>query len=145
MYKKVLLPISGENNCRRGLIALKRALEVCDGMFMVLHVTDAIPQTVGGEARTRLMHENESHGQILIEPVIEQLKTAKVHFRAIVKSGTVAETIVQVADEEGVDLIVMFTDGREDLQDFFLGSAAERVLRNTGVDLLAVRQDVNQA
>lgn len=139
MYKKVILPVSGEEHGKRASIALKKALEVCDGMIILLHVAEAIPQTVGGSAREELVRSSEAHGQVLLEPLVEQLKTAGVHFRTLIKSGTIAETIVSVADEEKADLIVMFTDGRKDLEALFLGSIAERVLRNTGVDLLAVR------
>lgn len=141
MYKKILLPVSGEAHGKRAGIALKKALQLCDGMIIVLHVTDPIPQTVGGEARLELEHDDSARGHVVLAPIIEQLETAGAHFRTCVEAGTVAETIVRVADEESVDLIVMFTDGRESLQEFLLGSITERVLRNTGVDLLAVRQE----
>lgn len=141
MYKKVLLPVSGEAHGKRASIALKKAIKLCEGMIIVLHVTEVIPQTVGGEARHELEHDNTAQGQIVLAPIIELLETAGAHFRTRVDSGTIAETIVRVADEEGVDLIVMFTDGREDLKDFLLGSITERVLRNIDVDLLAVRKE----
>ncbi len=95
---------------------------------------------MGGESRLELERENRAQGMLVVTPIIEQLENAKVHFHTCIESGTVAETIVRVADEEKADLIVMFTDGREDLKDFLLGSATERVLRNTGTDLLAVRR-----
>lgn len=141
MYKKVLLPVSGDMHGKRAMIALRKAVKLCEGMLIVLHVTEPIPQTVGGEARQELEHDNAAQGQIVLAPVIEHLETAGAHFRTCVESGTVAETIVRVADEENVDLIVMYTDGREDLKDFLLGSITERVLRNIDVDLLAVRKD----
>lgn len=132
--------MSGESRGQRSIIALKKALEVCDGIIIVLHVTPPIPQTVGGESRLELERENRAQGMLVVTPIIEQLENAKVHFHTCIEAGTVAETIVRVADEEKADLIVMFTDGREDLKDYLLGSATERVLRNTGTDLLAVRR-----
>lgn len=141
MYKRVLLPVSGETRGQRSSIALKKALQVCDGVIILLHVTPPIPQTVGGEGRLELERENRAQGMLVLTPIIEQLESAKVHFHTCIEGGTVAETIVRVADEEKADLIVMFTDGREDLKDFLLGSETERVLRNTGIDLLAVRRD----
>lgn len=141
MYKKVLLPVSGEEHCKRASIALKKALALCDGMIIVLHVCEPIPQTVGGDARKELEHDHTARGQVVLAPIIEQLETAGAHFRTRVESGTTAETIVDIADEENADLIVMYTDGREDLKEFLLGSTTERVLRNTGIDLLAVRRE----
>lgn len=141
MYKKVLLPVSGEEHGKRALAALRKAMEVSDGMIILLHVSDPIPQTVGGDARLELERDNNAHGQVLMAPVIEQLENAGKHFRALVEGGTPAETIVTVADREGADLIVMHTDGREDLKDFLVGSITERVMRNTGVDMLVIREE----
>lgn len=141
MYKRILLPISGEARGQRSSIALKKALEICDGVLILLHVTPPIPQTVGGANREELERENRAQGMLLLTPIIEQLENAKIHFHTCIEAGTVAETIVRIADEEKADLIVMFTDGREDLKEFLLGSTTERVLRNTGTDLLVVRRE----
>lgn len=139
MYKRVLLPISGKERGERSRKALKKALEVCDGEIIVLHVTEPIPQVVGGEQRIELEHQNTAEGMTVLYPVVEQLKLAAASFHIRVEGGTPAETIVRIADEENADLIIMFTDGRDGFEDMFFGSITERVLRNTGVDLLAVR------
>lgn len=139
MYKKVLLPVGGDGHPENGIIALKKALEICDGTFIILHVTEAIPQTVGGEAREELEKENKAQGEEILAPVAEYLEHADKHFESCVEGGTPAETIVTVADREDVDLIVLSTQGRENLKEFLVGSITERVLRNTEKDLLAVR------
>lgn len=145
MYKKALLPVSGESRGHRSLIALERAMEVCDGEIIVLHVTTPIPQTVGGEARTELERENAAHGLLVLAPIIERLESANAHFHTRVIPGTPAEEIVNIADEENADVIVMYTDGRDGLEDILLGSITERVLRNLSQsDLLAVRGDPDQ-
>lgn len=139
MYKKVLLPVSGKSDGQRAIKAMKKAVELCDGEIILLHVTEPISQVLTGEARAEIEKENSAHGLTLLCPVIEELEIAKAHFHARVEAGTPADTIVRVADEEKADLIVMFTDGRDGLEDMLLGSITERVLRNTDVDLLAVR------
>lgn len=139
MYKKVLLPVSGQERCKRAGIALKKALDVCDGEIVLLHVTSPIPNTVGGEAREELLRDDTAKGLVTMAPIIEQLEATGRQFHTRVVGGNPEEAIVSVADEENADLIVMFTDGRDGFSDMLLGSVAERVLRNTGIDLLAVR------
>lgn len=139
MFKRILLPVSGKTHCKRARKALEKAKKVCDGEITLLHVTAPIPQIIGGEQREQLIRDNQAEGLRTMAPLIEDMKEAGIPFRALVKSGTPAETIVQVADEEKMELIVMFTDGREDLEDVFFGAITERVLRNTAVDLLAVK------
>lgn len=139
MYKKALLPVSGKTHCARAAKALAKAKSVCDGELILLHVVQPVPQIVGGEAREELLRDGEAKGLMVMGPIIEELEAAGAHFHTRIVPGTPAETIVKIADEEKADLIVMFTDGRDDLGDMLLGSITERVLRFTGVDLLAVK------
>ena len=139
MYSKVLLPVSGESRGDRSRKALAKAMAVSAGEIVLLHVSEPISQVVGGEAHMELEREATAQGLTLLCPIIEILENAGAAFHTRVEAGTPAETIVRIADEEKVDLIVMFTDGRDGLGDMLIGSVTERVLRNTGVDLLAVR------
>jgi nucleotide-binding universal stress UspA family protein len=54
--------------------------------------------------------------------------------------GRVAEAIVQEARDAGCDLIVIGTHGRRGLSRALLGSDAERVLRQSPVPVLLVRE-----
>lgn len=139
MYKKVLLPVSGKFRGERGRKALDKARELCQGEIILLHVTEPIAQIVGGEQREELEGQHMAQGLLVLSPIIEELELAGAPFHTRVVPGTPAETIVKVADEEGADLIVMCTDGRDGFEDMLLGSITERVLRTTDVDLLAVR------
>lgn len=139
MFKRVLLPVSGKTHCERSGKALAKAKSICKGEIILLHVCEPVAQIVGGEAREELLRQHHEDGLAIMGPLIERLQTENIPFHARVEDGTPAETIVKIADEEKVDLIVMFTDGRDDLGDVFFGSITERVLRNTGIDLLAVR------
>jgi nucleotide-binding universal stress UspA family protein len=56
-----------------------------------------------------------------------------------VATGDPADAIVQVAQDLGVDLIVMATHGRTGLQHVLLGSVAERVIRHAPCPVLAIR------
>lgn len=139
MYNKVLVPVSGKAHGERARKALAKAMAISSGEIVLLHVAEPISQVVGGEAHMELKREEAAQGLTLLCPIIEILESAGVPFHTRVEEGTPAETIVRVADEEKADIIVMYTDGRDGLGDMLLGSITERVLRNTGVDLLAVR------
>lgn len=54
--------------------------------------------------------------------------------------GRVADAIVHEAREAGCDLIVIGTHGRRGLSRALLGSDAERVLRQSHVPVLLVRE-----
>ena len=138
MFKKVLVPVCGETRGSRTRKSLDMALELCDGEIILLHVTEPIATVVGGAARQELEAQMRAEGTAILAPMIEKLQIDKRAFHTRVEPGTVAETIISIADQEDVDLIVMYTDGRDELSDMLLGSITERVLRNTTRTLLVV-------
>lgn len=66
----------------------------------------------------------------------------RVH-RALVV-GTPFVEIVRCAREQDVDLIVMGTHGRSALEHVFLGSVAEKIVRNAPCPVLTVQPDGHQ-
>lgn len=56
--------------------------------------------------------------------------------------GDAAAEIVRMAENRGVDMIVMGTHGRTGLAHVFLGSVAEKVVRTARVPVLVVKESV---
>ena len=69
---------------------------------------------------------------------IAQEKLAGISHEVFVASGNAAPEILKLAGEQKVDLIVMGTHGRRGVQHFFLGSVAERVVRESPVPVVTV-------
>jgi len=67
-----------------------------------------------------------------------QKKLKRVSHDVFVASGNVATEIINLAANSGVDLIVMGTHGYKGVKHFFLGSVAERVLRESPVPVLTI-------
>ena len=139
MYKTVLIPVSGKNGLARTKTALTHARRLSCGEIILLHVFEPLPQIVGGEAHAELLAEQQAKGQTLLNTVLADSDTSGKQVRCRVEEGTTAETIIRVAHEENAELIIMYTDGRDGLQDMLLGSVTERVLRNTDTALLVIR------
>ena len=139
MYKTVLIPVSGQNGLVRAKAALAHAHRLSCGDIVLLHVFEPLPQIVGGEAHAELLAEQKARGQTLLNTVMADANLSGERVRCRVDEGTTAETIIRVAHEENADLIIMYTDGRDGLQDLLLGSVTERVLRNTDTTLLVIR------
>ena len=54
IYQRVLVPVSGKNSGERAAKALRHAKTLCSGEIILLHVTEALPNLVGGAAHTEL-------------------------------------------------------------------------------------------
>jgi nucleotide-binding universal stress UspA family protein len=92
-------------------------------------VDPALQRTLEADARSRL------------ELMISNEDRAQRRARAIVlASNSPAAAIVEYAEEEDVDLIVIGTHGRGGVAHLLLGSVAERVVRTAPCPVLTVRQ-----
>lgn len=73
---------------------------------------------------------------------VEEIADAPDEIRCHVVEGTgIADAICESAEKLGADLIVMGTHGRTGLAHVFLGSVAERTLRNARCPVLVVQAD----
>jgi universal stress protein A len=104
------------------------------------------PSSVEGLAR----HGSPSQSEVVIIDYVEKAETelddlarsqlkGSVPAKARVAVGRPAEEILQVAGDEGVDLIVMGTHGRTGLRHVLMGSVAETVMRTAPCPVLTVK------
>lgn len=140
MYKTILVPVSSKNGLARAQACLRHAMPLVEGDIVLLHVFEPIPLVVGGDAHAELLADKTAEGHTLLNSVTAGLENKNISYRCRIEEGTIAETIIRVAHEENADLIIMYTDGRDGLEDMLLGSITERVLRNSDTTLLAVRR-----
>ena len=72
----------------------------------------------------------------------ELAEDASVRVEMRMGSGSAAAQIIDVAFDEGTDLIVMGTHGRTGLGRWLMGSVAETVVRHARCPVLTLRSDV---
>lgn len=138
MYQRILLPTDGSEDADRAVehaIALARQF---DAALDVLHVTDTttLPLDVRSEAIVRAI---EDEGRSAVEEVTERASRRGVDsVTGRVRDGSPARTIVDYADENDCDLVVMGTHGRTGIDRYLLGSTTERVLGLAAVPVVVV-------
>lgn len=87
---------------------------------------------------------HESYYKMFRDRALEILNEAAgtapegVKIRPVVSRGQPGKVIVEVAKEEGADVIIMTTHGGHGLEHAILGSVTDRVLRLTTVPVLVV-------
>lgn len=83
------------------------------------------------------VQQEEKHDQKQLESI--QPAQEGVPFAHVVEFGAPADKIVEFANENGVDLIVMGTHGRTGLRRALMGSVAEAVVRHATCPVLALK------
>jgi nucleotide-binding universal stress UspA family protein len=87
-----------------------------------------------------ILKENPNLADHITENMIKATGIPKDKATYAVKEGKVYKEIKKYADNSQIDLIVMGSHGRGELEDFLLGSNSERVVRIATCPVLTVRQ-----
>jgi nucleotide-binding universal stress UspA family protein len=89
----------------------------------------------GEEAPEAALREAQEY----LQSVAARQAPAGLHLQYVVLPEPAADTIVEYAEQENMDLIVMATHGRTGLQRWRYGSVTEKVLHGTACSMLVVR------
>ena len=74
-----------------------------------------------------------------LKPAQKILDTAQVKHSMVIKRGHISEEIINLANKEKVDLIVMGAKGRSGLLDILMGSIAQRVSSSAKQPVLLIK------
>ncbi len=80
-----------------------------------------------------------------LEVIAKQRLEGKLPCEIATRSGDPAKEIVQAVTALDVDLVVMATHGRTGLSHLFIGSVAERVVRESPEPVLTIRPKIVSA
>jgi len=138
MYDRILLPTDGS---RSNNPAVEQAIGLAAETGAELHVLFVVeelphaPELMDGEFEERL----RAIGRDTVSEIRGRADAAGIATETALRDGTPDRAIVEYADEEGIDLIVMGTHGRSGLERYLLGSVTERVVRRARTPVLTAR------
>lgn len=117
-----------------------------EATLLIAHVDDTTPGLVLGDVGYGYIPEVDA----IAQEEYEQLKTVvpvgdDVAYEHCFFRGAAADGILQIAEEQRADLIVIGTHGRTGLKKVLLGSVAETVLSRTPCAVMVVRQPDDDA
>ena len=143
MYDDILLPTDGSTGTDETVRHAMHAAERDGATVHALSVVDsrihrAAPDDSKEAVRDRLRDEAES----AVTAVAAAAEERGVEVTTNVREGTPHRTIVEYAEETGVDLVTIGTHGRTGRDRLArLGSVTERVVENVSVPALVVHID----
>lgn len=135
MIRNILLATDGSENAVKAAQWAAELASTYGAKVIVLHVVH-VPAALAGSTIlpggatdvavvTRLMEQAAEGILTVTTPALEE---KQVSYETRIEYGHTAETIVRVANEEGVDLIVMGSRGLSDASALLLGSVSHKVL-----------------
>ena len=139
MYKKILVPTDGSEFAKK---AQKHALflaSVSGAEIIAVSVTEnnfvnGLP--LDDEVYQLNQNLKERSEENLKE--FDKLNEEDLKVTHVVREGSPARVILEVADEEAVDLIVMGSSGKSGFDRFIMGSVADKVVNSAKCAVLVV-------
>ena len=130
---KLLIPIDcSDYSTNAAIVAGKMALEQINYEILLLHV---VSDTGVGRKRWR---DTGAEGVLSsVQNILTDMGCEESHIECIVEDGNAPETIINIANQENVDKIVMGTQGKTGIKKI-MGSVTEKVLQNSNKLVLVV-------
>ncbi len=141
MYKKILVTSTGEYLDE----IIEHTTDLIDGRSMEvigLYVADtSAPFLTPNKVKQMMVNELKSKGKEILESMEQEFKKPDVNiinFKPMLIEGDPAEKIVEIAEEENVDVIIMGT-GKSKIDKHLLGSVSEKVVHSAPCTVLLIR------
>ena len=137
-YRKILVAIDGSESSRN---ALRQAIKLANSEECWITVVSVIPSYTGDLSATFIGDMRKAMAEPCEKALSEAENIAKSE-RALIKTvceeGEIYERIVDLADAENCDLIVMGRKGLSQIERAFMGSVTARVIGHSQRDVLVV-------
>lgn len=145
MFTHILCPTDLKE---RALLALKKAVQIAHQFNSKITMLNVYDEFMNKQEREMLRVSFESIKDKYARYAIESREQMRANIRNLhaedvqvdykLREGKPAKKIVKVAEKLGVDLIVMATDGRDNIKDFVTGTITEHVINHGPCPVLVI-------
>jgi nucleotide-binding universal stress UspA family protein len=141
--RRILAPTDLSELSKQGLKNALQLAEVFGAKLLLLHVVEPPPYPVEGILPSHfgatLLDDIERQASHELAKVLPKAQISQIEVARRVVSGIPYRKIVEVAEEEKTDLIVMTTHGRTGFSHLVMGSVAEKIVRTAPCPVLTIR------
>ena len=144
MFEKILYPTDFSDVSKKALNYLAQLKDAGTKEIVVLHVIDekgidAISRYGAGNAETvirEITKEAKEDGKKIEKKLMQSGLIVKIR----IETGVPLKEILKVEEEEKVSAIVIGSHGKTNLEEMFLGSVSEKVIRQSKNPVLIVKR-----
>lgn len=141
MYKRILLPLDGSRFAEQALPHAAALVERFQAELILLKVLEPVAKNINLPPRATRKAEEAmlEFAREYLERTASGIRKMGISVRVATVPGSPHAEIVQFAERENVDLIVICTRGQSGLSRWLMGSVADRVARGVSIPVLLVR------
>lgn len=140
LYRNIVIATDGSENTQRAISQGIEIAKLSGAIVHALYVVDT-PSTISENwtAGKKTVYEiMRKDGEKAVSKIKELGEASGVKVKEVVLDGYPGKEIIDFAENNDIDLIVMGTLGKTGLEKFLVGSIAEKVVRNSRVPVMVV-------
>ena len=145
MFEKILYPTDFSDVAEKALRYIKKLKESGAREVVVLHVLDErgfdrLHQVMGEEKFEALKKYREEETQESLKKIAKELAEVGLKVTLRIETGIPVREILRVEKEEDVSALVIGSHGVSNLQELFLGSVSEKVIRRSLTPVFVIKR-----
>jgi nucleotide-binding universal stress UspA family protein len=138
VFRKILYPIDSYESKSAASTHIKTFKQAGTQEVVVLGIVELGGCTWTGRNLEECRADRFERERTAIETIIKEMEKEGLKGKLIIEAGTPVHTILKVADNEKVSLIVI-GPGRENIKGLLLGKTTEDVVRHAKVPVLVMK------
>lgn len=142
MYKRILVPLDGSTLAEAVLPYVQDLAKFTKAEIVLLRVAvnPAMEYSFTDPSiASHIIRDMEAETKTYLDAVCNRVEQEGIKTSYLIREGSVAESILEVADAMEADMIAMSTHGRSGLKRWVMGSIADRVVRHSPIPVLLIR------
>lgn len=145
MYKKILVPLDGSPVAECVIPHIETIAKPVNAEVELVSVVEPVEIPTRGKIALseddlkQINYDMRKDVHNYLESIAKRLNRSGIKAHPVILSGKTAESLVDYANTNDVDLIIMATHGRSGITRWFWGSVAEKVLRAVDVPVLLIK------
>jgi nucleotide-binding universal stress UspA family protein len=143
IYRKIMIATDGSEPVRRAVDTAIEIANLSESKLYAVHVIAlgyySITRSGDAEWKKEIEKQLITEGKEATAYVENAGRAANIEVESVILEGSPADEIVDFAEKNDIDLIVMGSLGRSGIEKFLLGSVAENVVRHSKKAVLFVR------
>lgn len=144
--KSIIVPIDFSEQSEKALKVAADIAKQQDAELFILHMLELSPSIMsesGYVAQEQVVHLIKMGEQRFVD-FLDKPYLKGVKMTPIIKHYKVFSEVDEIARKHNADLIVMGSHGTDGLQEIFIGSNTERVVRSSEIPVLVIKGDIEK-
>jgi nucleotide-binding universal stress UspA family protein len=139
VFSRILVAVDGSESARRAFERSVYLAQRCDSRLDIIHVV--LDSTYGGDSAVtfQLIEDLKERGKKLLEQYKSETKRNNVQAETLLELGDHAQVIIDIANKNDYDLIIMGSRGLGPFKELLLGSVSFKVMHHAKCPVMVVR------